>query len=115
MPLPPMAAGARPRSGADRRGFVRAFFGFFLNFFFTFFVFVSFFCVFCLPCFGLAAFLPFLKKKLLFRFCAIAFDSFLKLFSHALVLIFLSFFSFCCLVSVLLFFEERSSSDSNPP
>ena len=30
------------------------------------------------------------------------------------MLFFLSFFSSCCLVSVLPFFEERSSSDSNP-
>ena len=126
-PPPPMVAaaavGARPRGGADRRGFVRAFLPFFLPFFFAFFLpflkilfcICLFFCVFCIPCFGLAPFLPFLKKNLLFRFCVIAFDFFLKFSSHALVLLFLLFFSSCCLVFVLPFFEERSSSDSNPP
>ena len=92
------------------------FFCFFFKLFFLLFLCLClFFCVFCLPCFGLAMFLSFFKKNLLFRFCAIAFKFFLKFSSHALVLIFVSFFSFCCLVSVLLFFEERSSSDSNPP
>ena len=107
-PPPPMAVGARPR----------LFLNFFLLFFKTFKIFFFcvclFFCIFFLPCFGLAPFLPFLKKILLFRFSPIAFGFFLKFSSHALVLIFLSFFCSCCLVSLLLFFEERSSCDSNP-
>ena len=78
-------------------------------------MFVFFFLRFLSPLLWFGCVFAFLKKNLLFRFCAIAFDFFLKFSSHALVLIFLSFFSFCCLVSVLLFFEERSSSDSNPP
>ena len=104
-------------AGADRRGLVRAFLAFFFAFFLTlkfFFCVCLFFCVFFLPCFGLAPFLPFFKKNLLFRFCAIAFGFVLKFSSHALVLIFLPFFCCCCLVSLLLFFEERSSCDSNP-
>ena len=106
VPLPPIAATAAAP-------FFHSFLLFFLLFK-IFFLCLSFFCIFFLPCFGLAPFLPFLKKNLLFRFCAIAFGFFLKFSSHALVLIFLSFFCSCCLVSLLLFFEERSSCDSNP-
>ena len=87
---------------------------FFYFFFFFFFLCLSFFCVFFLHCFGLAPFLPFFKKNLLLRFCAIAFGFFFEFSSHALVLMFLSFFCSCYLVSFLLFFEERSSCDSNP-
>ena len=74
-----------------------------------------FFLRFLSPLLRFGSVFAFLKKKLLFRFCAIASDFFKKFSSHALVLIFLSFFSSCCFVSVLPFFEERSSFDSNPP